>query len=252
MLNQKSHATLLKSVNGVKRLHLAASRFERLEPQTIELMADPSWIHLGESESTWQSRLRNSFQVGNWMTCARILYRAIQPRYTSEQIAAFYENTDFRTFNYRSGDRFDFPENTFDFIYSEHFLEHLFIDEALELLKESRRILKPGGVMRIVTPDADLRIYEKPERAGFPGNRVPWVHPDKHKSRWSIYSLNLVMEIANLKPYPLMYCDKYGQFVKSIPSEGATEYTHSADKLLIHSFDYIRRLPSLIVDGIKL
>ena len=252
MLNQMSHPTPLKSVNNVKRLHLAASRFERLQPQTIELMATPAWIHLGESESTWQSRFRDSFQVGNWTTCARILYRAIRPRYTPAQLETFYSNTDFRPFNYRSGDRFDFPDNNFDFVCSEHFLEHLFIDEALELLKECHRILKPGGVVRIVTPDADLRTYEKPETAGFPGDRVPWTHPDKYKSRWSIYSLNLVMQTAHLKPNPLMYCDKHGQFIKSIPASDAAEYANSTDKSLIHTFDYIKRLPSLIVDGIKI
>jgi len=38
-------------------------------------------------------------------------------------------------------------------IYSEHFLEHLGVEQAVETLRESYRVLKPGGVMRIATPD---------------------------------------------------------------------------------------------------
>ncbi len=54
-----------------------------------------------------------------------------------------------------------FEDNTIDFIYSEHFIEHLTADEGLLLLNECRRILKPHGVIRIATPDLDylMRRY---------------------------------------------------------------------------------------------
>jgi predicted SAM-dependent methyltransferase len=38
-------------------------------------------------------------------------------------------------------------------IYSEHFIEHITQAQAIRLLHECRRILKPGGVVRIATPD---------------------------------------------------------------------------------------------------
>jgi predicted SAM-dependent methyltransferase len=47
-------------------------------------------------------------------------------------------------------------------IYSEHFLEHLDLEnEARPFLRECLRCLKPGGVLRIVVPDAGayLRAY---------------------------------------------------------------------------------------------
>lgn len=38
-------------------------------------------------------------------------------------------------------------------IYSEHFIEHISQKDAVQLLHECRRVLKPGGVVRIATPD---------------------------------------------------------------------------------------------------
>lgn len=44
-------------------------------------------------------------------------------------------------------------ENSVDFIYSSHFFEHLFKDDAAALLKSCARALKPGGIIRISIPD---------------------------------------------------------------------------------------------------
>jgi predicted SAM-dependent methyltransferase len=38
------------------------------------------------------------------------------------------------------------------FIYSEHVLEHLAVAEGVKLLRECRRVLLPGGVIRIAMP----------------------------------------------------------------------------------------------------
>jgi len=46
-----------------------------------------------------------------------------------------------------------FEDNSVDFIYNEHFIEHLSADEAKSFFKECHRVLKPGGVLRIATPD---------------------------------------------------------------------------------------------------
>lgn len=40
-----------------------------------------------------------------------------------------------------------------DVLYSSHMLEHLDREEAGRFLKEARRLLKPGGVIRLVVPD---------------------------------------------------------------------------------------------------
>jgi SAM-dependent methyltransferase len=50
-----------------------------------------------------------------------------------------------------------FGEGAFDWVYAEHFIEHITLAEAIGWLKEVRRVLRPGGFARITTPD--LRRY---------------------------------------------------------------------------------------------
>ena len=46
-----------------------------------------------------------------------------------------------------------FPDNSIDAVYHSHFLEHLDRQDAPRFLTEVRRVLKPGGIHRIVVPD---------------------------------------------------------------------------------------------------
>lgn len=48
-----------------------------------------------------------------------------------------------------------FGDRTVDGVYSEHFFEHLTQAEGLAFLRECRRVLKPGGRIRIAMPDLD-------------------------------------------------------------------------------------------------
>lgn len=52
-----------------------------------------------------------------------------------------------------------FDNNTVDFIYSEHFIEHLNVKEGVVFLSECYRILGNGGVFRISTPDLDYLLF---------------------------------------------------------------------------------------------
>lgn len=51
-----------------------------------------------------------------------------------------------------------FESQSVDLIYSSHFLEHLTTDEALKFLVECRRVVKSGGTIRLMVPDAALLI----------------------------------------------------------------------------------------------
>ena len=61
-----------------------------------------------------------------------------------------------------------FADNSFDAAYHSHVLEHIRRPEALPFLRECCRVLKPGGILRVATPDLEriCRIYlEKLGRA---------------------------------------------------------------------------------------
>lgn len=64
-----------------------------------------------------------------------------------------------------AGKPFPFPNDSFDYVFSEHLFEHLTYPQAMNMLKESYRVLKSGGVMRIATPDLRFLIglYQEPE-----------------------------------------------------------------------------------------
>jgi predicted SAM-dependent methyltransferase len=50
---------------------------------------------------------------------------------------------------------FPLPDASLDFVYSEHMIEHLTYAEGQHCLRESLRVLKPGGRIRIATPSLE-------------------------------------------------------------------------------------------------
>ena len=54
-------------------------------------------------------------------------------------------------------DPYPFEDGAFDFAYSEHFIEHIPRDAAIGWLREIHRLLRPGGFVRLSTPN--LRRY---------------------------------------------------------------------------------------------
>jgi predicted SAM-dependent methyltransferase len=62
---------------------------------------------------------------------------------------------------YDLGRRFPFPDESFDVVYGSHVLEHFDPEIAKSLLVDCWRILKPGGIVRVVVPDLEsiARLY---------------------------------------------------------------------------------------------
>lgn len=238
-------------------LHLAASRLERLSRHATEILCQPEWIHLGEPTIDWNAEILEQFSFGCWLNGFRLwmasIYRKTFPRYSAAELEKLYAACTFREFYFKVGDRLDFEDATFDFIVSEHFFEHLYLPDAVALLTECRRILKPGGVIRSCVPDADLRSYAPPEKPGYPSPRVSWAHHQKHKSRWSVYSFSETLRIAGLQAIPVQYCTSDGRYHDDLPqiSADSIQENHPASELL-GSTTYFRRLPSLIIDGKKM
>jgi predicted SAM-dependent methyltransferase len=57
---------------------------------------------------------------------------------------------------------FPLPDESFDLVFSEHMLEHLSYADGQRCLRESFRVLRPGGRIRIATPSLERlsRLYE--------------------------------------------------------------------------------------------
>jgi predicted SAM-dependent methyltransferase len=200
------------------RLHLGASREQLAAPESLPLRTG-CWLHLGEPETL---EMQVSSPAG------------------------------YRSFHYKLGDRLPFEDSLFTFAYSEHFLEHLFLDEAWALLKECFRVLKPRACLRIAVPDADLRTYLDPEPAGFTTGDARWLHPDKHKTRWSIYSLGCVLRECGFAAQGVVYCDKFGAYHVHPPCRSDPFYAECLELELVLQTSYVRRFHvSLVVDAVK-
>lgn len=61
--------------------------------------------------------------------------------------------------------RFPFDDGSFDYVYSEHMIEHITWSQGRLMLGECRRVLRPGGSIRVATPDLKvlLDLYTRPE-----------------------------------------------------------------------------------------
>ena len=55
-----------------------------------------------------------------------------------------------------AGVRFPFPDETFDYILTEHQIEHIPFERGRFMLAECRRVLRPDGRIRIATPSLEV------------------------------------------------------------------------------------------------
>tara|TARA_Y100000588_G_scaffold378576_1_gene459317 strand:+ start:790 stop:1500 length:711 start_codon:yes stop_codon:yes gene_type:complete len=231
-----------------KRLQLGASRFSKTTSKALELFTDGTWTHLGDAKG-------NEGLIKHWVFKSLILrplvnlVRARKGKPSMKTALEAYKRCNFFPWVFEPGDRLDFPDDTFTFIFSEHLLEHFQHEVANSLIREMARVLMPGGVLRICVPDAKLRNYLPPEPEGYP-EKLPWDHPEKHKVRWTMYSLSDALIEAGLNPIALQYCDTDSNFYDNHPETLRGSYPDTADKM-VFSYDYMKRFPSLIVDGVK-
>ncbi|MEK7684063.1 MAG: methyltransferase domain-containing protein [Verrucomicrobiota bacterium] len=70
---------------------------------------------------------------------------------------------------------FPLASQTFDYVFSEHVIEHLSYEEGLFMLRESFRVLKPAGRIRIATPNLkNLIDLYSPEKTGRQRRYIKW------------------------------------------------------------------------------
>jgi len=91
---------------------------------------------------------------------------------TSKSYMPGWLNTDLvpknRTVIYLDASRrFPFRDDQFDYAFSEHMIEHINYNGCLFMLRECFRVLKPGGKLRLATPNLEilLGLYSKGKTA---------------------------------------------------------------------------------------
>lgn len=67
-----------------------------------------------------------------------------------------------------------FAAGTFDYVFSEHFLEHLSYEQGGAFLTEARRVLRPGGVIRTAIPDLAFALDLYAQRTPLHRRYVEW------------------------------------------------------------------------------
>ena len=76
--------------------------------------------------------------------------------YGSEQYAKI--QNEFIELNLIERPKFPFEDNSIELIYTSHTIEHITDESVINFIKESQRILKKGGVLRITCPDSNLLL----------------------------------------------------------------------------------------------
>lgn len=92
-------------------------------------------------------------------------------------------------------------DETVDFIFTSHFLEHLFKKDAENFLREAARVLKPGGVIRLSVPDLAfaIKLYSQGDKARMLESYFFVDHNENYFSRHKyMYDFDLLSKMFEL------------------------------------------------------
>ena len=81
---------------------------------------------------------------------------------------------------------FPYEKESIDYVYSAHFFEHVDNKTSQNLFNESYRILKPGGILRILVPDFQLMLDK------YNNNDENWFFNTvgtKGRNDWKLYNI---------------------------------------------------------------
>ncbi len=105
-----------------------------------------SWINIDGSWNAWFS---------HYPLIRKLLWRL---RITDKEMAQYPWSKNILAHDVNKG--LFFPDNSVDGIYASHLLEHLSRSKGRFFVKESYRVYKSGGVIRLVIPDLKSYIKE--------------------------------------------------------------------------------------------
>jgi SAM-dependent methyltransferase len=129
----------------------------------------------GSTENQTTAKGLLLFELKSWLgrTMGRAIYRTRPPtsRYlhvgSGFNILPNFENLDFYSWGERAKPvrrhdlRYPLPyaDAIFEGAYSEHCIEHLYPNHALQLFRGVHRVLKPGAVFRCAVPDLEQYVH---------------------------------------------------------------------------------------------
>jgi predicted SAM-dependent methyltransferase len=96
-----------------------------------------------------------------------------------------------------------FADGSMKGVFSEHCFEHFTLATALGIFREIRRILAPGGTLRVVVPDAELylRAYVS-HMNGNATNKFPFEEEERLQATWTpLQSVNRVFYQDRESPF---------------------------------------------------
>lgn len=141
-------------------------------------------------------------------------------------------------------------------IFAEHFLEHLSFEDALRLLGECRRVLRPDGILRLSTPNLDwvwLSHYRPPEELSPEHARVACFELNRAFRGWGhqfLYNPAMLTAILREAGFgEIVFC-RYGcsnhpdlQGLERHP--GAADLPGAPHVLVAEAFGFSKAEPSL-------
>ena len=105
--------------------------------------------------------------------------------------------------------KLDYNSNSVDLIYASHLLEYFDRDEAMNILKEWIRVLKPNGILRLAVPNFEAMVHLYTEKhiplekflGPLYGKMSMGDEIIYHKTTYDYYSLKSVVEELGMKDY---------------------------------------------------
>lgn len=88
----------------------------------------------------------------------------VKKRYSKEEYCNILKDHIFVYHNLEYG--IPFPDESIDYLYSSHLLEHMYKEDAMKFLKEAYRVCKRSGIFRICVPDLEyaISLYQKGDK----------------------------------------------------------------------------------------
>jgi predicted SAM-dependent methyltransferase len=158
-----------KIIDNITRIAARRNRSRLLDP--AKLGQEPFRLNLGCGLAVAKGwiNIDASFNalIASWPGAAHdFFYRFTGSNryYTNDEYRKLLSNNTFVCHDLLHG--IPFMDQSIEYAYSSHFLEHLTRTDAVALLQEVYRVLKPGGMLRIAIPDLEFAIslYVRQER----------------------------------------------------------------------------------------